>query len=72
MPDLPGDFNLSIGLALSLPAQIEVHCDRMVAPKGGRFRSRTGNRGLNMLFYEIQLGYFFFARNFNKSLIQSL
>jgi hypothetical protein len=72
MPDLLGDFNLSIGLVLDKPAQIGVCCDTTVAPKGGRFRSRTGNRDLKMLFYEIHLGYFFFARNFNKSLIQSL
>jgi hypothetical protein len=37
-----------------------------MAPKGGCFRSGTGNRDLKMLFYEIELVYFFFARNFNK------
>jgi hypothetical protein len=45
----------------------------MVAPKGGRLDIWTGSRDLKkLLFYEIQLGYFFFAWNFNKSLIQSL
>jgi hypothetical protein len=36
-------------------AGIGVRCDRMVAPKGGRFRSRTGNRDLKMLFVRLNL-----------------
>jgi hypothetical protein len=44
----------------------------MVAPKGGHLQSWTRSRDLKMLFYKIQLGYFFFVWNFNKSSIQSL
>jgi hypothetical protein len=43
-----------------------------VAPKGGRLWSWMESRNLKEAFYEIRLGYFFFAWNFNKSLIQSL
>jgi hypothetical protein len=43
----------------------------MVAPKGGRFRSQLRNYDLKMLFYDIKLVYFSFARNFNEGLIQS-
>jgi hypothetical protein len=34
---------------------IGVRCDRMVAPKGGRFRSRTGSRDLKKLFMRSNL-----------------
>jgi hypothetical protein len=53
MPNLPRDYNLSIGLALTCTNRSA--CDRTVAPKGGRLRSWTGNRDLKMLFMRFDL-----------------
>jgi hypothetical protein len=48
-------FQLVLGLTLDYPAWIGARCHRTVAPKGGRFRSRTGNRDLKMFFIRLNL-----------------
>jgi hypothetical protein len=44
----------------------------MVAPKGGRFRSRTGNRGLKWLLMRLNLLFLLLLRTSTKGLIRSL
>jgi hypothetical protein len=67
MSDLPRDFNLSIGLAIGLPARMGVHCDRTVASKGGCLQSWMGNRDLKMLFMRFNLAISLFLRTSTKA-----
>jgi hypothetical protein len=69
MPDPSERFQLVLGLALDYPARIGVRCDSTMAPKGGRFRRRTGNRGLKRLLMRLNLLFLLLLRTSTKGLI---
>jgi hypothetical protein len=68
----PDSSNRCPSPAWSVQRLCGIFLGRTVAPKGGRFRSRTGNRDLKMLFMRLNLFTYPLLGTFNESLIQSL